>query len=389
MKTPTQVNHPPPVEVPADNHPLVAPIHQSVKFEFDSVEEAQRFFRGERPGFFYSRGSNPTTRQLELSLAQLQGRDDAIVCGSGVGAMAATLLSLLKRGDHVLSFLETYPPTRQLLVRLLGKFGVRSTLLSVADLAGIERLLRETPTRAVVFESPTNPTLRIADVAALTRLARDHGALTVLDNTFAGPHQHGGFDVDLFTHSLTKFVAGHGDVLAGAVIGRRELIDALRPDFTLLGGTLDPHAAFLVQRGLKTYFVRYRAQSAAALRVATWLAGSPAVCGVRYPGLADDPGHALAARQLQDFGAVVCIELRGGAEAGRRFAESLQLFAVAASLGSTESLVIPPQLLGHRDLNSAQRVVAGLQPGTVRLSIGLEDVEDLIADLAQALAAAG
>ena len=389
MKPPTQVNHPPAVEVPGDNRPLVAPIHQSVKFEFDTVAEALRFFRGERAGFFYSRGSNPTTRQLELSLAQLQGRDDAIVCGSGVGAMTATLLSLAKQGDHILSFVETYPPTRQLLKRLLGKFGVRHTLLPLADLAGVERVLREQPMRAVVFESPTNPTLRIADIAALTRLARAHGALTVMDNTFAGPHQHGDFDVDLFTHSLTKFVGGHGDVLGGAVIGRRELIEALHPDFTLLGGTLDPHAAFLVQRGLKTYFVRYRAQTASAQRIAEWLAASPAVERVHYPGLPGNPGHALARRQMQDFGAVLSFDLRAGAEAGRRFAEALQLFATAASLGATESLVIPPQMLGHHDLNAEQRAVAGLGAGTVRLSIGLEDVTDLMADLEQALAAAG
>ena len=389
MKPPTLVNHPPAVDVPADNRPLVAPIHQSVKFEFGTIEEAQRFFRGERAGFFYSRASNPTTRQLELSLAQLQGRDDAIVCGSGVGAMAATLLSLVKQGDHVLSFIETYAPTRQLLARMLARFGVRHTLLSLTDLAAVERVLRDQPTRTVVFESPSNPTLRVADIAALARLARAHGALTVMDNTFAGPHQHGSFDVDLYTHSLTKFVAGHGDVLAGAVIGRGELIDALRPDFTLLGGTLDPHAAFLVQRGLKTYFVRYRAQSVAAQRIAEWLAASPAVADVRYPGLAQDPGHVLAARQMQDFGAVVCFDLRGGADAGRRFADSLQLFAAAASLGSTESLVIPPQLLGHRDLSGAQREAAGLRDGTVRLSIGLEDPDDLIADLAQALTVAG
>jgi cystathionine beta-lyase/cystathionine gamma-synthase len=210
-----------------------------------------------------------------------------------------------------------------------------------------------------------------------------------MDNTFAGPHQHGGFDIDLFTHSLTKFVGGHGDVLGGAVIGRSELIKALHPDFTLLGGTLDPHAAFLVQRGLKTYFVRYRAQGASALRIAEWLAASPAVSSVRYPGLPDDPGHALACRQMQDFGAVLSFDLRAGAAAGRRFAEALQLFAMAASLGSTESLVIPPQMLGHHDLNAEQRAIAGLGVGTVRLSIGLEDVEDLIADLTQALATTG
>ncbi len=387
MKPPTQINHPPVVDLPADNRPLVAPIYQSVKFEFDTVEGALGYFRGERPGFFYSRGSNPTTRQLELSLAQLQRRDDAIVCASGVGAMSTTLLSLAKQGDHVLSFIETYPPTRQLLRRMLGKFGVRHSLLSLSDLAGVERLLREQPTLAVVFESPTNPTQRIADIRALTQLARAHGALTVMDNTFAGPHQHGEFDVDLFTHSLTKSVGGHGDVLGGAVIGRRELIERLHPDFTLIGGTLDPHAAFLIQRGLKTYLLRYRAQSASAQRIAEWLMSSSAVARVHYPGLPEHPGHALATKQMQDFGAVVSFDLNGGAEAGRRFAEALKLFATAASLGATESLVLPPQMLGHQDLTPEQRVAAGLASGTVRLSIGLEDVDDLIADLQQALSA--
>lgn len=387
MKPPTQINHPPVVDLPADNRALVAPIYQSVKFEFDTVEGALGYFRGERPGFFYSRGSNPTTRQLELSLAQLQRRDDAIVCASGVGAMSTTLLSLAKQGDHVLSFIETYPPTRQLLRRMLGKFGVRHSLLSLSDLAGVERLLREQPTLAVVFESPTNPTQRIADIRALTQLARAHGALTVMDNTFAGPHQHGEFDVDLFTHSLTKSVGGHGDVLGGAVIGRRELIEQLHPDFTLIGGTLDPHAAFLIQRGLKTYLLRYRAQSASAQRIAEWLMSSSAVARVHYPGLPEHPGHALATKQMQDFGAVVSFDLNGGAEAGRRFAEALKLFATAASLGATESLVLPPQMLGHQDLTPEQRVAAGLASGTVRLSIGLEDVDDLIADLQQALSA--
>lgn len=386
MKPPTQLNHPPVIEVPADNRPLVAPVHQSVKFEFDSVAEALRFFRGERAGFYYSRGANPTTRQLELTLAQLQGRDDAIVCSSGAGAMSATLLSLAKQGDHILGFVESYPPTRQALKRMLGKFGVRHTLLPIADLAGVERVLREQPTRAVVFESPTNPALRIADITAITRLAREHGALTVMDNTFAGPHQHGSFDVDIFTHSLTKFAGGHGDVLGGAVIGRRELIDSLHADFTLLGGTLDPHAAFLIQRGLKTYFVRYRAQTASAQRIAEFLMSSPAVERVHYPGLPGHAGHALARRQMQDFGAVLSLDLRAGAGAAQRFADALRLFSTAASLGATESLVVPSQMLGHNDLSAEQRAVAGIAAGTVRLSIGLEDVDDLIADLGQALA---
>lgn len=389
MKPPTQVNHPPEVTVPADNRPVVAPIHQTVKFEFENIDETLRMLRGDRPGFFYQRSSNPTLRQLELTLAQLQGREDCLVCASGVGAIANALLSLTKQGDHVLCFIETYGPTRQLIRRLLAKFGVTHTLLSIEDLAGVERVLTHTPTRLMIFESPTNPLNRIADIAALTRLAREHGALTVLDNTFAGLHQHGQFEIDLYLHSLTKFAAGHGDVMGGAAIGNAELIAKLRPDFTLLGGVLDPHAAFLIQRGLKTYFVRYREQCASAQRVAEFLAVQPAVEGVHYPGLASAPRAALARAQMSQFGGVVTFDLRGGAEAARRFTEALQLFAITASVGSTESLIIPPQMMGTRDLTPEQVRIAGLGPGTVRLSIGLEDPDDLLADLQQALAAIG
>ena len=387
MKDSTLVNHPPLVEVTADNRPVIAPIYQTVKFEFDSIEQALRAQRGERPGFSYLRNSNPTLRQLELTLAQMQGRDDCLVCASGMGVIAQTVLSLTRQGDHVLGFIDTYGPTRYLLRRVLAKFGVEHTLLSIDDLAGVERVLASRPTRLMIFESPTNPTNKIADIAALTRLARAHRALTLLDNTFAGVHQHGQFEIDIYLHSLTKFVSGHGDVMGGAAIAEASLIRSLRTDFTLFGGVLDPHAAFLLQRGLKTYFVRYRAQCATAQRVAEFLSSHAAVERVGYPGLPDDAGHALASRQMREFGAVVSFNLRGGLEAGKRFAEALRLFAVTASLGSTESLVLPPQMLRNRDLNDDEQRLSGVGPGTVRLSIGLEEGDDLLEDVAQALTA--
>jgi cystathionine beta-lyase/cystathionine gamma-synthase len=387
-KPATLVNHPPAVEVPADNHPLVAPIYQSVKFEFESVDATLAALRGERPGFYYQRSTNPTLRQLELTLAGLQGRADCVVCASGVGAMAQTLIALTRAGDHVLAFVEIYGPTRYIIQRILGRFGVTLTLLSVEDDAGIARVLRETPTRLVVFESPTNPMNRIADIAAITRQARAAGALTVLDNTLAGPHQHGEFDVDVFVHSLTKFAAGHGDVMGGAAIASAELLGRLRPEFTLLGGVLDPHAAYLIQRGLKTYAVRYATQSASALRIARFLAQQPGVARVYYPGLEQHPRHALAMAQMRAPGAVVSFDLPGGGAAGRRFVEALQLFALTASLGATDSLVLPPQLLTTRGLSPEQLELTGIGAGTVRLAIGLEDPEDLIADIERALGAA-
>jgi cystathionine beta-lyase/cystathionine gamma-synthase len=385
MKKRTRVTHLPEVPVPPDDRPLVAPIYQTVKFSFDDVGETLRYFGGQRPGFYYSRVSNPTLRQLELALADLQGRDACLLTGSGVAALAITLLGLLKAGDHVVYFAELYPPTRALLRRLLGRYGVTSTMLSIDDPVALERVLSTTPTRLLAFESPTNPALKVADIARVTALARSHGALTMLDNTLGGLHNHGEFDVDLYVHSLTKYASGHGDVMGGAVIARRELIDTLHEDATNLGPTLDPHAAWLILRGLKTYFLRWDVQCRNALRVAEFLATRPEVVRVRHPGLSSDPGHALARRQMDGFGTLVTLDLAGGVEAGTRFAEALRLFSIAASLGSAESLVVPPALQQPRGMNDEQRAWTGIGPGTVRLSIGIEDVDDLIEDLRQAL----
>ncbi|HTV79905.1 MAG TPA: PLP-dependent aspartate aminotransferase family protein [Steroidobacteraceae bacterium] len=389
MKKSTSVNHPPQVELPAGNRPLVTPIYQSVKFDFESLDDTLEFLRGDRPGFFYSRAANPTTRQLELQLASMQGRDDCVVTGSGVGAISQALLALTRQGDHVLCFVETYNPTRYLIRRMLGRFGVNSTMLSIEDLAGIERVLRTTPTRLVVFESPTNPVTKIADIEAITRLAQAHGALTVLDNTFAGLHQHGQFPIDVYIHSLTKYASGAGDVMGGAVIARTDIIRSLRGEFGTLGGILDPHAAFLIARGLKTYYLRYEAQTRAAQRVAEMLAGHPAVAKVHYPGLPSHPQHELARRQMEHCGTIVTLDLRGGDAAAGRFADALKYFSITASLGSTESLVVPPQMMSSRDLTAEQAAISGVAEGTVRLSIGLEDAEDLLEDLTQALQRAG
>jgi cystathionine beta-lyase/cystathionine gamma-synthase len=390
MKKRTLVTHPPSVEVPPDNRPLVAPIYQSVKFTFDSVDESLAFFKGDRPGFYYSREDNPTLRQLELTLAELQGREACVLTGSGIAALSMPMIALLKTGDHVVYFAEMYHPTRVLVGRVLKRYGVSSTMLSIDDLDGLERTLAATPTRLVVFESPTNPVLKIADLERLTAAARRHGALTLLDNTLAGFHNHGQYDVDLFAHSLTKYASGHGDVMGGAVIGRAALIDAMRGEINaILGPTLDPHAAYLVQRGLKTYYVRREAQCRNALAVAEYLAAQPQVQRVRYPGLAGHAGAGLARRQMHDSGTIVTIDLAGGIDAGTRFCEALELFAISASLGSTESLAVPPALQQPRGMTAEQQCWTDIGPGTVRLSIGLEDPDDLIADLVQALGRIG
>jgi cystathionine beta-lyase/cystathionine gamma-synthase len=384
MKGPTRVNHPPKVEISSDNRPLVAPIYQSVKFTFDSVAESERLNRGERDGFVYSRVSNPTLRQLELTLAALQGKEECLVTASGVAAVNLALLALCKQGDHVILFAEMYQPTRYMVRRLLARFGVEHTMLSIEDTDAIEATLAAKPTRLVIFESPSNPMLKIADLARITAAARKHGALTVLDNTFAGFHNHGDFDVDLYVHSLTKFASGHGDVMGGAVIGSKKLLSSMARDFIVLGATLDPNAAFLIQRGLKTYFVRVERQAKTALAIARFLERHDGVERVHYPGLESHPRHALAQQQMKDAGTIVTFELASGIDPAR-FSNALQLFAISASLGSAESLVQPGQLMMPRDLNERERAWAGVTNRTIRLSIGLEDEADLIADLEQAL----
>ncbi len=388
MKPRTRVNHPTEQVPRAGNRALVAPIYQSVKFELEDLTATERAWAGSSDGYHYSRVANPTVRTLEVLLAELQGRDDCVAVATGLAAVSVALLALLSQGDHLLGFVETYGPTRRLITRTLGRFGVAHTLLSIEDRAGVERALAERPTRLVWFESPTNPVLKVADIGQLVDAARRHGALTVLDNTFAGLESHGQFDVDLYVHSLTKYASGHGDVMGGAIIGNSPLIDQVRSQATALGPALDPHAAFLIQRGLKTYHLRRAAQCDSAARIAAFLAADPRVARVCYPGLAGDAGYALAQRQMSDFGAVISVELRGSAEQSRVFADSLQLFAIAASLGSTESLIVPPQLQQPRDLSLEQRALSGITPTTARLSIGIEDPDDLIADLDSALAAA-
>lgn len=385
MKNTTLVNHPPEVQLPDDNRPLVAPIYQSVKFSFDDTNETLRYQRGEREGFFYSRNANPTLAQLQRLLCELQGRDDCLLTGSGVATIAASLLALCKAGDHMLVFTESYGPTRYIVQHLLAKFGVTHTMLSIEDLDGIERLLAEKPTRLVIFESPTNPVTKIADIEHLTRHAKAAGCLTVMDNTFAGFHNHGDYEVDVFLHSLTKYASGHGDVMGGAIIANHELIAAMRKDIGPIGAALDPHAAFLIQRGMRTYFLRYERQCQHALAAAQFLKSHPRVKQVHYPGLETHPQHELARRQMKDFGTIVTIELDGGYPEAGRFAESLQLFSIAASVGSTESLVMPPQLLHSTGYTAEQRAQSLVGKGTVRLSIGLEDPDDLEADLTQAL----
>jgi cystathionine beta-lyase/cystathionine gamma-synthase len=270
--------------------------------------------------------------------------------------------------------------------RFLPRFGVEFSMLSIHDLDAIERELARADTKVVLFESPTNPLLHVADVGAIVDSAKRHEVTTILDNTFAGLHNHGQFAVDYYVHSLTKYANGHGDAMGGVVIGNKARIKALRPQSVNLGATLDPGAAYLMLRGLKTYALRYARHSENALAIAQFLAERPEVERVHYPGLPQHPGHALAKRQMEDFGGVLCFDLRSDEAGTWRFIDSLELFATTASLGSTDSLVAPAKLYGGGDLTAEELASSGITPSTVRLAVGIEHIDDLIADLAQAFA---
>ena len=383
MKKPTRVTHPNEVKLLDGNDPVVSPVHRTVKFTYPTIAESLSAAAKEH-GFDYTRDSNPTTRELELLAAELQDRDDAIAVGSGMAAIWLSLLGNLEAGDRVVIFVESYRPNRVAVRRFLPKLGLTFTMLSVHDLAAIESAFAQDDTKLVLFEAPTNPMLQVPDLEAIVALAKRHGVITVLDNTFAGLHNHGRYELDYFVHSLTKYANGHGDAMGGIVIGDKKRIRAIKPLAVNMGAVLDPGAAFLVSRGLKTYYLRYERHSSNALAIAQFLAQRQEVAKVFYPGLPSDFGYALARKQMADFGGVLSFDLDADKARTWAFVDALELFTTTASLGSTESLVAPVQLYLGMDLSAEEQARAQIKEGTVRFAVGIEHVDDLIADIDQA-----
>jgi cystathionine beta-lyase/cystathionine gamma-synthase len=384
MKKETRVTHPPEAKLPDGNVPVVTPVYRSVKFTYPTID-ASLSREAKEGGFDYTRDSNPTTRELELTAAELQDRDDAVAVGSGMAAIWLALLGNLEAGHRVVIFAESYRPNRVAVRRFLPKLGVEFVMLSVHDHEAIAKEFADERTKLVLFEAPTNPMLQVPDLEAIVSLAKQSSVVTVLDNTFAGLHNHGRYEIDYFVHSLTKYANGHGDVMGGIVIADKKRIRAIKPLAINMGATLDPGAAFLIARGLKTYFVRYRQHSASALAIAELLAKRKEVARVFYPGLASDPGHSLARKQMSEFGGVLSFDLKATKEQTWAFIDALELFTTTSSLGSTESLVAPVQLYLGSDLTAEEQKRAQIKDCTVRLAVGLEHVDDLIADLDQAL----
>ena len=360
-------------------------ISRTSNFTFASTEEMKRWAEGKSSAYIYSRYGNPTLAVAEKKIAALEGAEDAVVTASGSAAISAALFSLLRAGDEVIATRQLYGGSYKLLRDTLPGFGIAVRYVE-SDLGGIEKLAGPR-TKVIYVESPTNPTLRLVDLEKAAAFAQEWGLISMVDSTFASPVLQKplsmGFNIVL--HSASKYLGGHSDVIAGAVAGSAGLIRGVRANVIQIGGSMDPEAAFLLIRGMKTLEIRMRRQCESAMAVARYLAKHPKVARVHYPGLPTHPDHRLARRQMRGFGGMMAFDLKGGLAAARRFCDRVRVFYLAASLGGVESLVILPVYTSHYKMSAAELKAAGVQPGTVRVSIGLEDAADLIEDLRQAL----
>lgn len=366
--------------------PVATPIVQTSTFTFASVAEMKRWAEGRSKVDIYTRYGNPTLRVVEAKLAALERAEAALVAASGMAAISTTLLSLVGAGEEIIATRQLYGGTYRLMRDLLPRLGIQVHYVE-ADLGGVEARVNRR-TRVLYVETPTNPTLRLVDLRQAARLARRLGLVSIVDNTFASPiwQRPAEFGFDLAVHSATKYLGGHSDLIAGAVAGRRRLVEKIRHTLIQLGGSLDPGAGYLLLRGMKTLQARMERQSASALAVAQFLEKHSRVARVYYPGLRSHPDHRLARRQMDGFGAMLAFDPKGGLSAARRIADRVRVFLLAASLGGVESLVVLPAYTSHYRMSRAELAAAGITPGTLRLSIGIEDLADLIADLKQALA---
>ncbi|TCO54101.1 trans-sulfuration enzyme family protein [Actinocrispum wychmicini] len=366
---------------------LAPPIYQVANFAAESADEFTSMNSG-RHDRFYRRFGNPSQARLEQVMAAAEGAEAGLATASGMGAVTTTLLALVGAGDHVVAQQSMYGGTLSLLQDLAPRLGIEVTLVDQTDVAAFERAIGPR-TKLVMLETPSNPLLRLTDIQAVTAIAQDRGILTFADNTVATPVNHRLVElgVDLVMHSVTKAVSGHADVLAGIVLGRRELIDRIWRTHTMAGSVIGPFDAWLALRGLRTLAMRVQRQNATAQAVARFLAEHPAVRQVNYPGLASHPQHDLAVRQMTGFGGLMSLELRGGAPAAERFIDGLGLPVRSSSLGGFRSTVVRPAAMWEQELTEQQLAAAGVPAGLVRYAVGLESEVDLIADLDRALAA--
>jgi cystathionine beta-lyase/cystathionine gamma-synthase len=366
------------------NAPVTTPIVRSSNFTFANVSEMRKWAEGKSEAYIYTRYGNPTLAVAEAKIAELEHGEAAVVTASGSAAISSALLSVLQSGDELIATRQLYGGSYRLMRDILPRMGI--TVHHVSNLGGVDRLVNA-KTRAFYVESPTNPTLGLVDLSKAAAFARRHNLVAIIDNTFATPILQKPLDMGfhLVLHSATKYLAGHSDIVAGAVVGSREYVGKVREMMISLGGSMDPDPAYLLIRGLKTLELRVRRQSDSALAVAKFLERHPRVARVHYPGLPSHPDHRLARRQMAGFGAMLAFDLKGGMDAARRFCDKSQIFLLAVSLGGVESLIVLPIYTSHHRMSTTELAAAGVSPGTVRMSVGLEDAGDLIADLRMAL----
>ncbi|HSS22588.1 MAG TPA: PLP-dependent aspartate aminotransferase family protein [Pyrinomonadaceae bacterium] len=374
----------------ADEQPfgsVVSPVFHSATFAFENFDEMRRYARGELPdAYFYSRYANPTVAEAERKIAELEGAEACVVTSSGSAATFCTLAALCDAGDEVIACDSVYGGTVKVLTKLLNRFQIGARFIAITDIPNLSEIASER-SKVFWFESPANPLNRIVDLQATADVARTAGMFSVIDNTFASPvlQQPIAHGIDAAMHSATKYLGGHSDLTAGAVAGRKDFIDRVRQVSVMVGTTLDPAAAYLLSRGMKTLDVRMKRASDNALHFARVLRENPRVARVYYAGLEDDAGHELAKRQMKSFGGVVAIDVVGGEPEVEKLFNSLRLVRTAPSLGGVETLASYPMYSSHAGFTEEQLQAAGVSAATVRFAMGIEDAEDIIADVTQAL----
>ncbi len=369
-----------------DKRSVVTPIYETSVFAFTNTKELIDVISEKAEGYIYTRFDNPTLRAVERKIAILEGSEDAAAFSSGMAAITTTLLTLVSKGDHVVASRDLYGGTLTFFQEMLPQFGIEVSLVDAADISQVKEAIKKN-TRVVYAETPTNPTLKIVDLPRLAALAKKHGITTVIDSTLATPYNLTPikFDIDIVVHSATKYLGGHNDITAGIVCSSKEFIQKLKKTRKILGGTLDPMAAWLLLRGLKTLALRMERHNQNGMQIAQFLEKHPKIAKVYYPGLPSHPQHSLAKKQMRGYGGVVSFEIKGDFEKTVQFVESLKLCLLAASLGGTETLATQPTTSSHYFITPEQRQKLGITDQLVRLALGIEDPEDIIADLKQAL----
>lgn len=366
----------------------VTPIYQSSTFKFRNADHGAQCFTGESDGYIYTRLGNPTIKDLENTMAVLENGFGGIGTSSGMGAVNTVYMTYLGAGSHIICQEAVYGPSRGILETIYNRFGVESTMVDTTDIEKVRQAFRPN-TRLLYTETPANPTMGISDLAALAELAHDHGVPLIVDNTFCSPYLQRPLDLgaDVVLHSMTKFINGHADIVAGMIVAKTEAdYKKLRSVMMNLGCNMDPHQAFLTRRGLKTLAIRIDRAQENAMALAEYLQNHPKVEGVKYPGLLSHPQYELARRQMSGPGAMISFELKGGLNAGKILMNSVRVMLLAVSLGGIETLIQHPASMTHSKMSPNDRQKAGITDGLVRLSVGIEKVEDLVRDLEQALA---